>query len=84
MNISSYFERCDVIADRYFEGSLKEGTRSDRGSGKGLVIPFNNDTTIFSNFNANFLTNVTSKTNLNKYLQRNSWSIIAESNQCSL
>ena len=35
MDISSLFNRCDVIKDRYFEGSLKEGTREDHGSGTG-------------------------------------------------
>ena len=27
MSLASGYERCDVIADRYFDGSLKEGTR---------------------------------------------------------
>ena len=68
MDISKSFQRCDVIADRYFEGSLKEGTRNDRGSGKGLVIAFDDSTNIPSNFLSKFLTNNTNKINLNKYL----------------
>ena len=40
MGISSLFNRCDVIADQYFEESLKEGTREDRGSGTGLIVTF--------------------------------------------
>ena len=40
MDISSLFNRCDVIIDQYFEGSLKEGTREDRGSGTGLIVTF--------------------------------------------
>ena len=38
MDISSLFNRCDVIMDQYFEGSLKEGAREDHGSGTGLII----------------------------------------------
>ena len=37
VDISSLFNRCDFIANRYFEGSLKEATREDRGSGTGIL-----------------------------------------------
>ena len=32
MDISSLFNRCHVVTDSYFEGSLKEETREDRRS----------------------------------------------------
>ena len=62
------FNRCDVITDRYFEGSLKERTRGDRGSGTGQIITFDDCSEIPPNFISKFLSNVTNKTNLNKYL----------------
>ena len=68
LDISSLFNRCDVITDRYFEGSLKERTREDRGSGTGLIVTFDNCSEIPPNFISKFLSNVTNKTNLNKYL----------------
>ena len=68
MDISSLFNRCDVITDRYFEGSLKEGTREDRGSGTGLIATFDDCSKIPPNFISKFLSNITNKTNLNKYL----------------
>ena len=46
----SWVKTFDVITDRYFTDSLKEGTRRDRGSAKGLIFPFHNNTVIPSNF----------------------------------
>ena len=68
MDISSLFNRCDVITYRYFEESLKEGTRKDRGCGTGLIVTFDSCSEIPPNFIGTFLNNVTNKTNLNKYL----------------
>ena len=68
MDISHQYQRCDVVSDRYFEGSLKEGTRENRGSGTGLVIPFSDLTRLPSQFQSAFLTNATNKTNLNEFL----------------
>ena len=68
MDISSLFDRCNVIMDRYFEGSLKEGTREDRGSGTGLIVTFDDCSEIPPNFISKFLSNVANKTNFNKYL----------------
>ena len=68
MDISSLFNRCDVITDRYFEGGLKEGAREDRGSGAGLIVTFDDCSEIPPNFISKFLSNVANKTNLNKYL----------------
>ena len=55
----------DVIADQYFELSLKEGTRSKRGT--GTVIEFNEQTDLPSNFKE-FLKNSQNKDRLNKFL----------------
>ena len=68
MDISSLFNRCDFITNRYFEGSLKEGTRGGCGSGTGLIVTFDDCSEIPPNFVSKFLSNVTNKTNLNKYL----------------
>ena len=57
-----------VIMDRYFEGSLKEGTREDCGFGTGLIVTFDDCSHIPPNFISKFLSNVTNKSNLNKYL----------------
>ena len=68
MDTSSLFNRCDVITYRYFEESLKEGTKKDRGCGTGLIVTFDNCSEILPNFIGTFPNNVTNKTNLNKYL----------------
>ena len=68
MNKSHSFDRVDVITDRYFTDSLKEGTRRDRGSAKGLIFPFDNNTVIPSNFQSKFLSNADNKTKLNTFL----------------
>ena len=66
MDISSLLRI--VITDQYFEGSLKEGTKEDRGSGTGLIVTFDDCSKIPPNFISKFLSNITNKTNLNKYL----------------
>ena len=68
MDIFSLFDRCGVITDENFEGILKEGAREDRRSGTGLIVTFDDCSEIPPNFNSKFLSNVTSKTNLKKYL----------------
>ena len=70
MDIARTFQRCDVISDRYFEGSLKEGIREDRGSGTRLIVTFDDSSKVPSHFVSKFLTNVTNKTNLNEYLAK--------------
>ena len=60
-----YF-RCDVIADRYFEQSLKENLRICRGS--GTRSRFEDDTSIPSDFKENFLMNSANKHDLAHYL----------------
>ena len=61
------YSRLDVVTDKYFSESLKEEVRDNRGS-DGLTFPFNDSTPIPANFETDFLTNVTNKTNLNEYL----------------
>ena len=61
------YSRFDIVTDRYFSGSLKEGVRDNRGS-EGLIFPFNDSTAFPANFETDVLTNVTNKTNLNEYL----------------
>ena len=70
MDISFLFNRCDVITDQYFEGSLKEETRGNHGSGRGLLVTFDNCSDISPNFICKFLSTVTNKTNLSKFLAK--------------
>ena len=61
-------ERIDIVADQFFESSLKSCTRKDRRTGSRFVF---SDETKFPN---NIIDNVSkynkSKDNLNKYLPR--------------
>ena len=65
-NISADYQRIDVVCDRYFENSLKNQTRSERGCGSSINIdvqtPFPND------FCDNFLKNSKNKEKLNHLL----------------
>ena len=45
MFLAKGYERCDVVTDRYFAGSLKEGFREKRGS-SGSKLIFNGLTPI--------------------------------------
>ena len=59
------YSRCDIVTDRYFSESLKEGVWDNKGS-DGLSI---NDSIPFSeNFESYFLANVTNKANRSQYL----------------
>ena len=68
MNLGVEFkaERIDIVADRYFENSLKGGTRKDRGTGSRFV--FNDETKFLNAFIDNFSKNSKNKDDLNKYL----------------
>ena len=66
MFLATGYERCDVIADRYFEGSLKEGTRDKRGN-DGSTLKFTGDTQFPSDFK-DFLSNSQNKDKLNEFL----------------
>ena len=57
----------DIVTDRYFSESLKQGFRHNRGS-DGLIFPFNYSTPFPANFETDFLTNITNEINLNEYL----------------
>ena len=74
MDMSYLFNRCNVIANQYFEGSIKKRTREDHGSGTGFIVTFDDCSDILPNFISKFLNNVTHKTTLNKYLANNFFS----------
>ena len=59
-------ERIDIVADRYFENSLKGGTRKDRGTGSRFV--FNGETKFPDDFIDKFSKKSKNKDDLNKYL----------------
>ena len=65
MNYSSGYLRCDMVADRYFKGSLKEAIRNKRGDGSRKI--FNDMTEMPKDFNE-FLGNSENKNSLSKYL----------------
>ena len=60
------YQRVDVVCDRYFNGSLKEQIRTQRGVGTRLH--FSDDTQFPSTFRSNFLHNSENKNELNEYL----------------
>ena len=64
MLTSKNYERCEIVADRYFEGSLKERTRNNRGEGGSKLI-FNAESLMPKDFSNNFLANSENKENLN-------------------
>ena len=57
-----------MIFDRYFDNSLKEGTRRGRGMGSRLV--FGNDTPLPRNMQDDFLKNIQNKNDLNEFLAK--------------
>ena len=66
--LSRGYDRCDVVADRYFTGSLKEGTRKKRGD-TGSTMQFTGETRFPSSF-SDFLSNSENKNNLGQFLAR--------------
>ena len=65
--LSKDFDRCDVIADRYFNGSLREATtRTERGIGSRMF--FSGNTAFPPNFQDDCLQNSENKEDLNLYL----------------
>ena len=52
MLMSKNCERCKIAVDRYFEGSLKEGTRYKRGAGGSKLI-FNGEYLMPKDFSSN-------------------------------
>ena len=69
MLMSKNYERCEIVADRYFEGSLKEGTRNKRGA-EGSKLIFNGESLMSKDFSSNFLANSENKENLNIFLAK--------------
>ena len=68
MLMSKNYERCEIVAHRYFEGSLKEGTRNSRGVGGSKLI-FNDESSMPRDFSSN-LANSQNKENLNIFLAK--------------
>ena len=64
--MSEQYDRCDIVADRYFVGSLKEGTREKRGN-DGSTINFTGNSVSPSNFK-DFLSNSRIKDALSEFL----------------
>ena len=64
--MSCGYERCDVVAERYFTGSLKEGTRKKRED-DGSTMQFTDDTQFPSNF-SDFLSNRVDENNISQFL----------------
>ena len=60
--------RVDVIINRYFKNSLKEGTRGDRGNEGTTFGDINDHDEIPSNFQKDFVRNSLNKDTLYKYL----------------
>ena len=69
MLMSKNYQRCEIVADRYFEGSLKEGTRNNRGA-RGSKLIFNGESLMPKDFRRNFLANSENKENLNIFLAK--------------
>ena len=69
MFMSKNYERCEVVADRYFGGSLKKGTRNKRGAGGSKLI-FNDESLMPKDFSSNFLASNETKENLNRFLAK--------------
>ena len=69
MLMSKNYQRCEIVADRYFEGSLKEGTRNNRGA-RGSKLIFNGESLMPKDFISNFLANSENKENLNIFLAK--------------
>ena len=63
-----FFNRLDVIFDRYFKNSLKSQTREGRGSSGTRVTAINDDVPFPSNFLNSFLCNADNKNDFGIYL----------------
>ena len=69
MGFAKQYHRCEIIADRYFQGSLKEGTRDKRGNNGSKQI-FDGSTLFPNDFTLNFMKNSDNKTKLNLFLAK--------------
>ena len=66
MNLAEGYDRVDVICDRYFDDSLKEQIRNERGQGPALI--FGKQGKFPSDFTNSFLKNKNNKQRLNLFL----------------
>ena len=66
MNIANGYDRVDIICDRYFDNSLKNQTRIERGQGSVLI--YDEHTKFPSDFKDNFLKNNNNKERSNHFL----------------
>ena len=69
MFTSKNYERCKIVANRYFEWSLKEGIKNKREAGGSKLI-FNGESFMAKHFSSNFLANSENKENLNIFLAK--------------
>ena len=65
-NLGSSFDRLDLVFDQYFQSSLKEETRKNRGSGSRFL--FTGETTLPKCMGDNFLKNSENKNDLSEFL----------------
>ena len=68
MRLGFDYNRIDIVFDRYFNDSLKEGTRKCQGI--GTILMFDDDTDIPQDMIDNFLRNSQDKNNLNEFLSK--------------
>ena len=68
MRLGFDYNRIDIVFDRYFNDSLKEGTRKCQGI--GTILMFDDDTDIPQDMIDNFLRNNQNKNNINEFLSK--------------
>ena len=68
MRLGFDYNRIAIVFDRYFDDSLKEGTR--KGRGPGTILMLDDDTAIPQDTINNFLRNSQNKNNLNEFLSK--------------
>ena len=66
MGLSKGFTRIDIVGDQYFDRSVKEQIRKDRGTGTWKL--FEDHTKFPKNMREDFLCNTQNKEDLNCYL----------------
>ena len=69
MKLSHGYDRVDLVFDRYFEASLKAGTRNERGTGSMFVFE-GDDTPVPNNMEQTFMKESKNKNASNEYLAK--------------
>ena len=69
IKLSHGYNRIDLVFYRYFDESLKEGTRNQRGSGSRFAFD-GDDTPVPNNMQQTFMKESMNKNKLNEYLSR--------------